>query len=142
MASEMLFRIWQGDRLAIPVRTTFAKVKTILGADYTLAMLCSIMNAPCCQMLICSNTAKSVVTSIHYMPSAVGSTSFSMKNETLHLIAGFNNIQHILTNQNVPSHTLCKEKSSWLNRRKAPGTACTQNSAVPGPSLLCLQLNT
>jgi hypothetical protein len=29
----------------------------------------------------------------HYMPSAVDSTSFSIKNETPHLIAGFNNIQ-------------------------------------------------
>jgi hypothetical protein len=66
-------------------------VKTILGADYTLAKLCSIMYAPCCQTLICSNNAKSVVTGKHYMPSAVDSTSFSMKNETLHLISGFNN---------------------------------------------------
>ncbi len=55
MASEVLFTIWQGGQLAIPVRTTLAKVKTILGADYTLAMLCSVMNAPYCQKLICSN---------------------------------------------------------------------------------------
>jgi hypothetical protein len=91
MASEVLFTIWQGGQLASPVRTTLAKVKTILGADYTLAMLCSIMYAPCCQMLIFSNKAKSVVTVVtgkHYMPSAVGSTSFSMKIETLHLIVG------------------------------------------------------
>ncbi len=39
------------------------------------------------------------------VPLAVGSLSFTMKNETLHLIAGFNYIQHILTNQSVPSHT-------------------------------------
>jgi hypothetical protein len=93
MAYEVLFMIWQGGQLAIPFKTTIGNVKTILGADYTLAMLCSIMYAPCCQMLICSNYAKSVVTGKHHMPSAVDSTSFSMKNETLHLIAGFNNIQ-------------------------------------------------
>ncbi len=39
MAYEVLFTIWQRGQLAIPVRTTLAKVKTILGADYTLAML-------------------------------------------------------------------------------------------------------
>jgi hypothetical protein len=39
--------------------------------------------------------ALTVVTGKHYMPSAVGSTSFSMKDEMLHLMAGFNNIQHI-----------------------------------------------
>ncbi len=44
------------------------------------------------------------------MPSMVGSTSFSMKNERLHLIAGLNNIQHILTNQSVPSQMHCMEK--------------------------------
>jgi hypothetical protein len=43
MASEVLFMIWQGGQLASPVRTTLAKVKAILGADYTLAMLCSII---------------------------------------------------------------------------------------------------
>ncbi len=43
MASEVLFTIWQGGQLASPVRTTLATVKTILGADYTLAMLCSII---------------------------------------------------------------------------------------------------
>jgi hypothetical protein len=74
----------------------------IPGADSALAMLCSIMYVPCCQM-ICSNQAKSEVTGEQYMPSMVDSTSFSMKNEMLHLIAGFNNIQHILTNQSVPS---------------------------------------
>ncbi len=55
MAYEVLFTIWQGGQLVIPLRMTLAKVKTILGADYTLAMLCSIMYAPCCQTLICSN---------------------------------------------------------------------------------------
>ncbi len=55
MASEVLFMIWQGGQLGIHVRTKLAKVKTILGADYALAMLCSIMYAPCCQMLICNN---------------------------------------------------------------------------------------
>jgi hypothetical protein len=89
----VLFTIWQGGQLAIPSKTTLANVNTILGADYTLAMLCCIMYTPCCQTLICSNKAKSVITGEHYMPSAVGSTSFSKKNETLHLIAGFNNIQ-------------------------------------------------
>jgi hypothetical protein len=43
MASEVLFTIWQGGQLASPVRTTLAKVKPILGTDYTLAMLCSII---------------------------------------------------------------------------------------------------
>ncbi len=83
----------RGDQLAIPLKTTLANVNTILGADYTLAMLCSIMYAPCCQTLICGNYVKSVVTGKHYMPSAIDSTSFSMKKETLYLIAGFNNIQ-------------------------------------------------
>jgi hypothetical protein len=41
MASEELFTIWQGGQLAIPVRTTLAKVKTIRGAYYTRAMPCS-----------------------------------------------------------------------------------------------------
>jgi hypothetical protein len=110
MAIEVLFTIWQGGQLANPVWTTLAKVKMILGANYTLAMLCSIMNAPCCQTLICSDQAKSVVTGKHYMPSAVGSTYFLMKNEPLHLIAGFNNIHHILTNQSVLSHAHGMEK--------------------------------
>ncbi len=68
MTSEDLFTIWQGGQLAIPVRTTLAKEKTILGADYTPAMLCSVMYAPCCQTLICSDYAKSVETEEHYMP--------------------------------------------------------------------------
>ncbi len=55
MASEVLFRIWQGGQPAITVRTTSAKVKTIPGVNYTLAMLCSIMYAPCCQTLIGNN---------------------------------------------------------------------------------------
>jgi hypothetical protein len=38
-----LFMIWQGGQLASPVRMTLAKVKTILGAVSTLAMLCSII---------------------------------------------------------------------------------------------------
>ena len=38
MASEVLFTIWQGGQLAIPVRTTLVKVKTNLGADYTLVV--------------------------------------------------------------------------------------------------------
>jgi hypothetical protein len=38
MASEVLFAIWQGGQLAIPVRTTFLEVKTNLGADYTLVV--------------------------------------------------------------------------------------------------------
>ncbi len=45
--------------------------------------------------LISVTASDSVVTGKHYMPSAVGSISFSMKSKTLHLIAGFNNIQHI-----------------------------------------------
>ncbi len=56
---EVLFTIWQGAQLAIPLKTTLVKVKTILGADYTLAMLCSIMYAPCCQTLICSTAGDS-----------------------------------------------------------------------------------
>jgi len=55
MAYEVLFTILQGGQLSIPLKTTLAKVKTILGAVYTLAMICSIMYAPCCQTLICSN---------------------------------------------------------------------------------------
>jgi hypothetical protein len=39
MASEVLFMIWQRGQMAIPVRMTLAKVKMILGADYTPAML-------------------------------------------------------------------------------------------------------
>jgi hypothetical protein len=42
MPSEVVFTIWQGGQLATPVRTTLAKVKTILGADYTPAMPCSV----------------------------------------------------------------------------------------------------
>jgi hypothetical protein len=40
MAYEVLFTIWQGGQLAIPLKTILAKVKTILGADSTLAMFC------------------------------------------------------------------------------------------------------
>ncbi len=47
MASEVLFTIWQGGQLASPVRTTLANVKTILGANYTLAMLCSVIVFSC-----------------------------------------------------------------------------------------------
>jgi hypothetical protein len=54
MAYEVLFTIWQGGQIAIHLKTTLAKVKTILGAVSTLAMLCSIMYAPCCQTPICS----------------------------------------------------------------------------------------
>jgi hypothetical protein len=47
----VLFTTWQGGQLAIPVRTTLAKIKTIiLGADDTPAM--PVMYAPCCQTLI------------------------------------------------------------------------------------------
>ncbi len=49
-------------------------------------------------------------TTVQYMPSMVGSPCFSMKNETLHLLTGFNNGQHILTNQIVPAHIHCIEK--------------------------------
>jgi hypothetical protein len=35
------------------------------------------------------------------MPATVGSTSFSMENETFHLIGGFHKIVHIWTNQSV-----------------------------------------
>jgi hypothetical protein len=59
MAYEVLFTIWQGGQLAIPLKTTLAKVETILGADSTLAMLSSIMYAPCCQTLICSTAGDS-----------------------------------------------------------------------------------
>jgi hypothetical protein len=59
MAYEVLFTIWQGGQLAIPLKTTLAKVKTILGADSTLAMLCSIMYASCCQTPICSTASDS-----------------------------------------------------------------------------------
>jgi hypothetical protein len=38
MASEVLFTIWQGAQLATPVWTKLAKVKMVLGADYTPAM--------------------------------------------------------------------------------------------------------
>jgi hypothetical protein len=33
MAYKVLFTIWQGGQLAIPLKTTLAKVKTILGAE-------------------------------------------------------------------------------------------------------------
>ncbi len=115
---------------------TLAKVKTILGADYTLAILCSIMYAPCCQMLICNNLAKSVVNGKHYMPSTVGSTSFSMKDEKLHLIAGFKNIQHILTNQSGPSHTHCMEKIELSAQTQEDAGNCRHtevSTVVPGP---------
>ncbi len=59
MAYEVLFTIWQGGQLAIPLKMTLAKVKTILGADSTHAMLCSIVYAPCCQTLICSTAGDS-----------------------------------------------------------------------------------
>jgi hypothetical protein len=59
MAYEVLFTIWQGGQLAIPLKTTLAKVKTILGAVSTLAMLCSIMYAPCCQTPTCSTAGAS-----------------------------------------------------------------------------------
>jgi hypothetical protein len=36
------------------------------------------------------------------MPPTAGSISFSMKNETLHLIAGFNDIKHISHNTEKP----------------------------------------
>ncbi len=55
MAYEVLFKIWQGRQLAIPLRTTLTKVKKILGAVCTLAMLCSTMYATCCQTLIFNN---------------------------------------------------------------------------------------
>jgi hypothetical protein len=42
MASGVLFTIWQGGHLNTPTRTTLAKVKTILGADITPAMPCSV----------------------------------------------------------------------------------------------------
>jgi hypothetical protein len=42
MASEVLFSIWQGGQLAIPVRTTLAKLKMIPGADYTFALFCNV----------------------------------------------------------------------------------------------------
>jgi hypothetical protein len=45
MASEVLFTVWQGGQLVIPMRTTLAKVKTNLGADYSPAMPCSEMYA-------------------------------------------------------------------------------------------------
>jgi hypothetical protein len=44
MASKVMFLIWQGGQLAISVSMTLAKVKTILGPNNTLAMLCSIMH--------------------------------------------------------------------------------------------------
>jgi hypothetical protein len=52
MASEVLFTIWQGGQLAIPVMTTFVKVKTNLGADYTLVVRgvsarCPVENCMC-----------------------------------------------------------------------------------------------
>jgi len=59
MAYEVLFHDMAGGQLAIPLKTTLAKVKTILGADSTLAMLCSLMYAPCCHTLICSTAGDS-----------------------------------------------------------------------------------
>jgi hypothetical protein len=59
MAYAVLFTIWLGGQLAIPLKTTLVKVKTILGVDSTLAMLCSLMYAPCCQTLICSTAGDS-----------------------------------------------------------------------------------
>jgi hypothetical protein len=53
MASEVLFTIWQGGQLAIHVRTTLAKVKTILGADYTLAMKSAVPGQALCYFVVC-----------------------------------------------------------------------------------------
>ncbi len=116
-----------------PLKDDISESKDDSGADYTLSMLCSIMYAPCCQTLISSNYAKSVVTSKHCPPSELDSTSWNMKNETLHPIAGFNNIQSILIKQSGPSSTHWIEKrESRLNHRKAQCTASTQKTAVPG----------
>ncbi len=73
----------------------------------------------------------------------VGSPSFSMKNETLHLFPGFNNIQHILTNQIVPPHIHCIEKREELSAQlqEGAGNCPTQKSVVPGLIPLCLQLS-
>jgi hypothetical protein len=49
----VLFTIWQGGQLAIPVRTTLAKVKTILGADYTLAMKSAVPCQALCYFVVC-----------------------------------------------------------------------------------------
>jgi hypothetical protein len=84
MGFEALFTIWKGGQLSVPVRTTFAKVETILGANYTPAIPSSAMYATRCQTLICNNKAKSIVTDKHYMLSMVGSTSFSMKKTSSH----------------------------------------------------------
>jgi hypothetical protein len=73
------------------------------------------------------------------MPSTVGSTSFSMKNEKLHLIAGFNNIQHILTNQSGPSHTHCMEKIELSAQPQEDARNCRHtevNSSRPHPLYL------
>jgi hypothetical protein len=108
---------------------TLANVKTILGLITLLpCFVVSCMHHAAKKTLICSNYAKTVVTSKHCPPSEVDSTSFYMKNETLHPIAGFINIQSILIKQSGPSRTHCIE-----NHRKGPCTASTQKSAVPGP---------
>ncbi len=64
----------------------------------------------------------------------VGSPSFSNKNDTLHLIAGFNNIQNILTNQIVPAHIHCIEKRELSAQpQEGVGNCPTQKSIVPSP---------
>ncbi len=64
----------------------------------------------------------------------VGSPSFSVKNETLHLVTGFNNIQHILTNQIVPPHIDCIEKRELSAQpQEGAGNCPTQKSVVPSP---------
>jgi hypothetical protein len=72
------------------------------------------------------------------MPSLVDSMSFSMKNEMLHLIAGFNNIQHILTNQGVPSHIHFIEKRELSGQPPEGAGNCRQievGSSQPFPPL-------
>ncbi len=74
----------------------------------------------------------------------VGSTTFLVKNETLHLIAGFNNIQHILTNQSVPSHTHWLGKREFYAQLQEGAENCLHTevgSSWPYPPF-CMQLST
>jgi hypothetical protein len=57
MASEVLFKIWQGGQLLTPVRTTLAKVKTIMVVDYIPAMPWQSESEQC--LNCCGDTSES-----------------------------------------------------------------------------------
>ncbi len=110
------------------LQTTLEKIKTILGADYTLVMLCSVMYAPCCQTLICIIKAKSVLTDKHYMPSMVGSTSLKIKMKCFISLPVLTISNMFLPIKSVPSQTHCMEKrvlgSTADMRRDLPPHRC------------------